>query len=134
MSTNAAIASSSAAISAGAAAIAAEEARQAKIARCQIFMPNFDQKVATVEEKRAYAQCVDLMHPEPWSDGSIYVAKAFFALALVGMCYGFWRAYRDKYGCDFSEYALFGVIGFFVAPLAVGCVVGLMAGIVWLFR
>lgn len=137
-SSSAVIASSSAAIASSAAAIAAEEARQAKIARCQAFMPRFDHKTATVEDRRDYAQCVGIVHPEPvhpepWSDGSIYIAKALFVIALIGMGLGVFQAQRECRG-DVAGWVLLGLAGFIGAPLAVCGVVGILAGIVWLFK
>lgn len=115
MSNSAAMASSSAALSASMAAMAAEDARHEHLTPRNL--------------------CVDLMHPEPWSDGSVYILKALFVIALIGMCVGVWKAHFGRYSSrDWEDYAFFGLTGFIVAPLAVAVAVGILAGIVWLFK
>lgn len=108
-------------------------ARKAKEISCKSYMSSFDPKTATVEQMQQYAECVDLIHPKPMSHDDMIAAKFFFALALIGMIVcGGWQLY--KHGLRWWEDALLGALaGFFLVPIGVGIILGLIAGIFWLF-
>ena len=54
-----------------------------------------------------------------------------FVVALAGAAFAIWK---DRQGyTDFGEQVLAGVMGFMLAPLALGAIVGLALGIRWLF-
>lgn len=113
------------------AAAANARAAEAKRIACQSNLKTYQANTPTVAEMRQYAECVDIVHPLPVDGGVIVLYKIFFIVALLGMAFGFWKA-KKEYG-DFGEYAMFGFLGFIFAPVAVGIVLGILAGIAWLF-
>lgn len=55
--------------------------REKKIAACDRFMPQFSHAKASIQERRSYAECVDLKYPaESQSDAGIWPS------VVVGAC------------------------------------------------
>lgn len=108
-------------------------ARKAKEISCKSYISSFDPKTATVEQMQQYAECVEVLHPQPMSHDDVIAAKFFFALALIGMLVcGGWQLY--KYGLHWWEDALIhAALGFFLVPIGVGIILVLIAGVLWLF-
>lgn len=106
---------------AGAAAAAARRRRE----QCQVVLDGFNPNGATVEDKQAYASCVNYMMPihHDASAGEIAAEKAFVALIFVAALLGAWYGKRE-----FGEWldaffgAIFGVALFVGACLLVGLV------------
>lgn len=129
MSASASIAAGAAASSAASAAAAARAAHEAQ---CRVSMPRFDPGVATIEEKREYAGCVDLFYPQPLGAESVIAFKVLFVLALVGGAIGAWRFGLPSWA-DWTDYLMGFVVGFLLLPLGVAAFVGIAIGVVWLF-
>lgn len=117
----------SAANSAAAQAAADEAARQA----CIVTMHGFRDEGATVEEKQAYAECVNRVYPQELSGSDAILMKVFIVLALVGAAIGVWWGLRDD---DQPLTTILGfVLGGLILPMAGLIVLAICAGIKFLF-
>lgn len=126
MSTSIAISSS-----ASAASLAAQaQARKARKDACESVLNSFDAKGATVEHKKTYAECVQLLHPDPMTHSETFAMKGLFVVLLIGLVIGAIYGWQE----DGPEMALlFGLLGAIVLPAGIVAVYGLGAGVVWLF-
>lgn len=130
MSTSVAL--SSAAIASSAAANAA--ARQARKTACVSIETTYRPEMATVQEKQAYAECVDLLYPQPsvpFTGTELLIAKSGVLLLLISMVVGAWWGWREE-----REIGL-AALSCVMAPIVLGCVVFILglviAGIAYLF-
>lgn len=126
--TAAVIAANAATTAANAAANAARH--QQAINACQINLATFETSGATVEQKRQYAQCVQLLYPEP--DRAMPVGmeiglKAAIILAVVGVVAP-WFIFDDL-----IEKVLVGIMAGFCLPMVAGCFALLGYGVWWVF-
>lgn len=58
-------------------------ARGQKCVDCELWMPEFNAQTASDEGKRKYAECVRLLHPEPWAITARAVLLRVWFLAIV---------------------------------------------------
>ena len=84
MSATVAVIAATTAQTAAANAAAQEAARTA----CMTYVRGYQSDRATVAEMREYANCVDLLHPEPMAVGDLLVWKAIVVVLLAGMVAG----------------------------------------------
>jgi hypothetical protein len=127
MSTSAVFAASSAA----SAAAAQSAAHAARVDRCLVSVEKFNPTVATIEQKRDYAFCIDTLYPQPVSDGGILLFKVFFVLALLGGAYGVYES-KQKAWTGFVDHLSFFFGGFLLIPCVVAAVGGILYGCYWL--
>lgn len=113
--------------------IAAAQAREAKIIACKTNIDSFDSKTATVAQMKQYADCIDTVYPSDVSPSGVIAFKVIFVIALIGMFIGFYKAHKDTYGSDWTDYAMYGFMGFLLLPVALGIIGGIGFGVVWLF-
>jgi hypothetical protein len=88
-------------VSGAAAAIsvmAAAEAHAARVQACTASMRGFANDGATVAEIRQYADCANVMFPQPWSDGAILATKLAIVLLFAGFIVGAVHGWRKGYG------------------------------------
>ena len=112
------------------AAISSAAIARARRAECVAVEATFDSRTATVEQKREYADCIDLLYPDPPTATEATLLKVAIVLCFIGAGAGTWWGWRED--------RLFGAtIGFFIG--AVGVVIGLgvlllaAAGIAFVF-
>lgn len=127
--------SASAAASAGFAASSAASAsaarRERQKAECIVnTMPDFRHSTATVEQRQAYANCVDLVHPQAMTGSELAAAKFFVFIALVGAGIGAWRGFGGN--PDIPERVMAMFMGALILPLCVGGILALGYGAWWL--
>lgn len=113
--------------------IAAAQAREAKIIACKTNIENYDSKTATVAQMKQYSDCVDTVYPSDVYPSSVIIFKVIFVIALIGMFGGFYEAHKAKYRADWMGYAMMGMCGFLLFPIAIGIIGGIGFGVVWLF-
>lgn len=113
---------------ANAAAANAAAARAKRIA-CMKYAPGYEHDTATVTEMRQYAECVEILHPEPMTGGEVVWVKAAIVVGLVGAVAVAWRWGRE-------EGFFTGVAGFLLGGIgsafAVGAVWLLIAAVRYL--
>ena len=66
--------------------------QMAKKAECEAFIANFNPKKATLEEKREYAECVQLVYGtgKEMAPGDVFALKALILIALACSVAGFY--------------------------------------------
>lgn len=100
---SASVALSSAAIASSAAANAA--ARQARKTACVSIETTYRPGLATVQEKQTYAECIDLLYPQPsapFTGTELLVAKGAILLLLLSMVVGAWWGWREMKELSFA--------------------------------
>lgn len=126
---SAALAVSSAALAQSSAAQA--QAHEAKKIACHGMMSSYTDATATVESKRAYAECVNVIHPSEMTGGEIIIAKVLIVAAIIGAVVGVYKGWRDD---GFMFAVLGGMVGMLLAPVVVGAFVLLAWGATLLFQ
>lgn len=112
MTTSTAIAISTAQSSAAMAAARAAERRA-----CEGVIQTFDAKGAAVEAMRVYADCVDLLHPDPMTGSEIEFLKYFLIACFIGSGVGIWWCHKEQFvGGVIGD----TIIGFFVGFVGTG--------------
>lgn len=97
------------------AAIAA--ARAAERRACEGIVGNFDAHGATVEAMRIYADCVDLLHPDPMTGDQVSLLKYFLIACFIGSGVGIWWCNND----DFIDHTIGDTImGFILGFVGTG--------------
>lgn len=112
-----------------AAIVAAQNARRKK-EECTIYVEGFDSHHASVNEKQAYSECIDTLHPQPMSEQMQDVGKGCVAVLLVafvtGIIYG-WKQDGFEGSCTYA----------ILVPISIACVIFIavlvFAGLVFLF-
>lgn len=111
------------AIASGAAAQSAANSariREMERQRCIQWMPGFTDAKATVEQRQAYAVCVDRVYPEPMTGGEVVVVKAAILVVFAGVAIGAWmNPLSVGYQRETMDTIMGGVIGGLMA--AAGC-------------
>jgi len=100
----------------------------AKKAECEAFIADFNPKKATLEEKREYAECVQLVYGtgKEMSPGDVFALKALILIALACSVAGF---YINR---DDPVFAVISAIVFGGAAFLIGCI--LCVAISFLFK
>jgi ABC-type sulfate transport system permease subunit len=106
-------------------------ARQQEEKDCKVFLDGFQPAIATIEQKKEYAKCVNMIYPSPMSSADILFFKIALVIAFIGMAIGMWREAKYEYS-DKIMVLLMGGLGFFIAPIAVGFIGALIYGALWL--
>lgn len=123
------IVTTTAAITAANSASAAR-AHQARVTACHALMPDFRDVTATVEQRQAYSDCVDLIYPQELSAGGVFVVKALILAAFIGAIVGAVRGARSG---SFGIVAMYGFMGVFLGPMVVAGLAGVWYGGKFLF-
>ena len=97
----------------GQSAAAIAMAHEAKITACQNLVGNFDAKSASVDAMKAYADCVELLHPQNMSIDDINAIRLVLACCFIGAGVAAYCGYKS-YGC------LLGVFSFIVGFMGTG--------------
>jgi uncharacterized membrane protein required for colicin V production len=79
---------------------------------------------------RDYADCVDTLHPDPLSGGTLLLLKLAVAVVLAGAAIGYWIARNDY---DWVDRAMGFFAGAIVAAFVVVTVLGIVAGVAFVF-
>lgn len=121
---------SSTAISASAVAIAASAQHDANTAVCKQTLSSFDPDGASVAAMQAYANCVDLIHPEDMTDGVrmfIKISIVFFLAGVIGGWIYLRSSGEDFVGCTLMS-IVFGIaLGLIPSVIAaIGLAVGFL--------
>lgn len=124
-----------------AASSANNTAAQAALARarrieCEGFVKNYAHNTATTAEMQHYADCVELLHPQPISSGVIVLIKIFIILGLIGFVAGCVKELKDSLFDGFEKVVmvpLVGLLGAFTVCLVLGIALSVFAGIAFLF-
>lgn len=103
---------------ANAAAANAAAARAKRIA-CMKYVPGYQHDRATVAEMRQYAECVEILHPEPLTGAEALWIKAAILACFIGIGVGSRIGWKDG---GLGDAVFFGFVGAIVAPCAVGAV------------
>lgn len=131
MSAAVTIALSSAALAQSSAA--QQAATEAKTASCQLLVQTY-QNNGNIDAAKAFADCVQFLHPDDMSSGSRLALKLFVLLAMVSFVVGTWvgaNSLADSWsGRDWISGLLCGAAAALAIPLLVGL---LVAGIGVLF-
>ena len=85
---------------------------------------------SSVEQMKSYAACVQSLYPDAFSPGLVVFLKVLFVLAIVGAVVGFRSQQQSE---QLEDRLLAGVMGFFLAPIALVALEGFCIGIYWLF-
>lgn len=93
------------------AAIAGSQAREAKVIACKGFVTGYEHNVATVADSRQYAECVGLLHPEPLSDGTVWILKAAVLIILAGAVFGFVKGQAEHWSEWWERYLMMPIMG-----------------------
>lgn len=101
---------------ANAAAANAAAARAKRIA-CMKYVPGYEHDTATVTEMRQYAECVDILHPEPMTGGEVAWVKAAIVAGMIGAAAAAWIWGRE-------EGIFGGVMGFLFGGISGAFAVG----------
>lgn len=120
-----------AAVSAQQAASANIHAHQAKVASCNAFMPLFDSKTATIESMQVYAKCVEVLHPESIGPNAVWLMKALFISALIGLVFGIFQGIKER--DDALTVALRSLAFFLMMPILLLLLGFIVYGTYWLF-
>lgn len=108
------------AVSAAAMAQASEARQQAHKLQCQLqTMPGFAEAGATVEQRQAYAECVDLIYPQELAGTEWLLVKIAIVLAAISAVAGAWIGGRQ--GDDRTEMVVYGFYGAVLSAFSVGC-------------
>lgn len=133
-----AIAASNAALAAASASIAASSvANSNKLANmknsCVQFVEHFDSSIATVEQKRAYADCIIQLYNKS-STSDVMLLKAIIFSAFIGMIVGAFLCARDSYSKnDGAAWFFFVLAGFVLGSAFPMFFYGAYKAIVFLF-
>jgi hypothetical protein len=96
--------------------------------KCKDFMGSFDSYAATVSEQKYYAECVDMLYPDPVSGGTVLFIKIVLVCAMVGMVIGAIRGWMDRM-FGISDVFLFGLLGglagAFIPAFILGCILAI---------
>ena len=112
---NVAIAASA---NANAAAANAAAARARRIA-CMKYVPGYEHDKATASEMRQYAECVEILHPEPMTGGEVAWIKAAIVAGLIGALAGAIKGAKDDgFGLGAIGFILGGFAGAFLVGTA----------------
>lgn len=127
---------SSAAAVAAMAAITSNASTQVHRAReerkCREFMEEFDSYTATVSEQKYYADCVDMIHPDPASGAEVLFLKIVLVCALVGMVVGAIKGWIDR-TFGIADVFLFGLLGGLVGAFIPAFIMGCILAIAFIF-
>jgi len=119
-------------VAANAATVAANAARHRQaVAACQANVAAFEPAGATVEQKRYYAQCVQLLYPapdQPMPAGLEIALKAAIVLAIFGAIVPW---FRSSPGDGWGEKLFLSFLGAILTPCCAAFVVGLVMGARW---
>jgi hypothetical protein len=83
-------------------------------------MSNYDSKTATVEQSKSYANCVQMLHPEPMPEGAAIILKVVFICVLIGMGVGVWKGWKEEGPVG----SLFGMVLGGALPLILAVILG----------
>ena len=125
MSATVAIAASAVAISASNSAQIAEQKRD----MCKLYVEGFDSKGASVQSQKHYAECVQLLNPEPMTHNQTLGLKAGIIVLLIAAVVGtIWGILE---GDGFTDKLMMAMCGFLLGASMVGVVilVGILVGI-----
>ncbi|WP_394131874.1 hypothetical protein [Marinobacter nauticus] len=102
--------SNSAILAANVAIMASVEESQRK-EQCGRQMEGYQHDTASIEESRQYADCVDLLHPDPMTAGEVFVIKVFLCWMLLGAVVNL--VYQKVTGNVYSglDYIMFPFLG-----------------------
>jgi len=129
MSASTSASMSMAAVSASMAAVATVEAQRAEEQKCVMVMKQFDSKNYTTAEVREYADCVDILYPDPIGPESVILFKVIFVIALISMIVGLVMNRKDI--DDLESFLIISFLCFVIPPFLVGAVIGLVYGVYW---
>ena len=122
------VAISSAVIASNSAAISSSQNNQAKEARCLIIEKDFNSKLATIEQKKEYSECIDYLYPQPMSEKDMLIAKGVvlsLIIVFVGVAiYNFFSdgfCNRDFFGSIFTSVAF--TLGFALLIAVIGAAI-----------
>lgn len=130
--TMAAVSATNAAI----AAQAAQEAAEAKAISCAALVRGYRHDTATIQESKAYAACIEAMHPNESmlnTIESVVFVKILIVAALLGMIAGAIHGWREGVYGRVGEALFVGLFGLICGPLAVLVLFAILSGIRFLF-
>lgn len=94
-------------------------------------MPEYQDNGATIEERQAYASCVNLIYPVPSaSPGDVLFIKAMIVAGMVGLVVGAWQGWRNERDVVLS--VLISAAGALLLPFALLLGAGAIAAIRYL--
>lgn len=109
--------------------IATEEARQAHKVECQQYVDKFESKGANTDAQLQFAECVQLLNPQPMSKSDHHAIQICIVVCLVVGIIAAWRTAESFYG-DLEDY----LMGFFLGAVLIGpCLCALGFAILYLF-
>jgi len=117
-------------VAASQAAIAQAAAHEAKVERCKAEIAGYDSKTSSVKQAQSYADCIRTVYPEAMSVADITGLKAVFVVALVCGIIGGWREKNGRY-TDLADIGMMFFLWFFLGPMILGSVAGVLYGIYW---
>lgn len=111
-------------------AIASAAAHEARVDRCKITVAQYDSRTATIEQAKDYASCINTLHPSALSGPDLVIFKAIFVVALLCGIGGAVSEWRSRWS-DIQGVALMFVCWFFLGPVSIVGVLGVLYGIYW---
>ncbi len=109
------------AISTSQSSVAIAAANRARRVACEGLVGNYDPKGASIELMREYADCIDLLYPDPLTPIEAQWIKYVLIACFIGGGLGSWYMAREGFG-DWYDYPVGFVFGF----LGTGAVLGIL--------
>jgi hypothetical protein len=106
--------------------LVAQTAARQRTADCVAWLPGYQHDVASVDQMRYYASCVEWLHPVPLNDAQHLWVKTAILAGFVGIGIGIWWSRNDSVFNTWYGRALFG--GFY-GSLSGMCAVGAAAAV-----
>jgi len=100
-------------------------ARRAAIERCEKEMIGFQDFGATPSAKRAYAECVSLVHQQPIDPALMKIIVGMFLVILAMSIFNGWRLGED-FG-DIFMYSFFTFCMLIGITIVIGCVIFILS-------
>lgn len=104
------------------------QATEAKKVACESFEQTFEPKTATVQMKREYSECIDLLYPQELNAADILTLKVVLLIAFVGMIVGAFTGAKE----DVPTSLFLGFTGFVFTPIIIGIMLGIGYAALWL--
>ena len=89
------------------------DSSEQKTIYCNTVMPKFNPKIATIEQKQSYANCVDHFYPT-MTGLDIIIMKVAIILAFIVFSISLYKGWKEY---EIAMYFLVGVIGAFLVPV-----------------
>lgn len=109
--------------------IAMEHARAAEIRSCGDYMQQFHAEGATIQQMKAYAECINMLYPSEMTHDDIVLIKITLLISFLGLMIGAWNGWKED---GWAGACFYGFMSFFVAPMIAGAVGGIFWCFLWL--